>query len=70
MQDLFKRKLEWDEPLPKDLATTWNSMIKELDDVKQIEVPRHYFQEIWRKSGIIQLFGFCDSSETSYAEVV
>ena len=70
MQELFQSKYEWDERFSDDLARRWNSLIKELEQVNQIEVSRYYFQDIQKKPETLELFGFFDSSEKAYVAVV
>ena len=70
MQKLFEIKLDWDEPLPKTLQSEWASLIADLESIGSLSVPRYYFGDLQGKPDKIELFGFCDSSETAYAAVV
>ena len=70
MQELFQSKYKWDKHFSDDLARRWNCIIKELEQLNQIKVPRYYFQDIQEKPEKRELFGFCDSSERAYAAVV
>ena len=70
MQRLFEIKLDWDEPLPATLQSEWASLIMDLESIGNLSVPRYYFGDLQGKPDKIELFGFCDSSETAYAAVV
>ena len=70
LQELFKRKLGWDEPLPEELSNQWKKVLSGFEHTTQISVPRFYFGENKTKPEKIELFGFCDSSESAYAAVV
>ncbi len=70
MQKLFKVKLDWDEILPEDLHTEWIKLTSELENTPNISVPRYYFEDLRTKPTKIELFGFCDSSDSAYAAVV
>ncbi|XP_065060631.1 uncharacterized protein LOC135687920, partial [Rhopilema esculentum] len=66
LQKLFKAKLSWDETLPEALDKEWKFLISKLDKVESIFVPRYYFGSIDGKPDLVELFGFCDSSESAY----
>eukprot|EP00795_Rhopilema_esculentum_P009789 gene9789-biopygen2755 len=70
LQKLFKAKLSWDETLPEALDKEWKFLISKLDKVESIFVPRYYFGSIDGKPDLVELFGFCDSSESAYVASV
>ncbi|XP_060568770.1 uncharacterized protein LOC132727351 [Ruditapes philippinarum] len=45
LQDIWKRKYEWDVPLPEDIQQSWSSLAKDLNTVATFKFPRRYFSE-------------------------
>ena len=69
-QDVCKSKTDWDETLQPELQGTWEKWLKSCEKAGEIKIPRHYFGEKKEKAKEIELHGFCDSSQTSYAAAV
>ena len=67
MQELWLRKLAWDEELPSDLMIQCKSYCLELDCVKNLCIPRWTGQ---RPGSVVELHGFADNSTRVYAAVV
>nr|XP_022901027.1 uncharacterized protein LOC111414076 [Onthophagus taurus] len=68
MQDLWTRKLDWDESLPHDLERKWLSFINEFRGVPTIRVPR--WLGINKTATSIELHGFSDVSNSPYGAVI
>ncbi len=69
MQDLWKLKLFWDDPVPDHIASTWKNWHNKLSLLTFHPIPRYYYikgKEI-RK---LQLHSFSDASNSAYAGVV
>ena len=69
LQRLWEEKVQWDDPVPRELCQTWLQWRSELSLLAERHIPRCYFP----KSVTIayqQLHGFCDASELAYAGVV
>lgn len=64
MQELWQNKLEWDEPLPISLLSTWKQFISELSSINQIALSRYIDLQ---NCSDIQLLGFSDASLRGYA---
>ena len=62
MQDLWKRKLEWDEQLSPDLQSTWNTILKELNCATTTMIPRKYFDHNNRNCDEYEIHCFTDAS--------
>ena len=67
MQDLWRDKLDWDEPLPPPLAHRWKSFREGLQDVSDLAIPRWLR---WTSAGRVQLHAFADASRRAIAAVV
>ena len=70
LQKLFQANIQWDETISDDLAKEWNSLLSRIERTQKLIIPRYYFRNVTAKPLEIELFGFCDSSELSYAAVV
>ncbi|XP_008189505.1 uncharacterized protein LOC103311612, partial [Acyrthosiphon pisum] len=67
MQTIWQSGLDWDDPLPPSLMTSWGKFASELHLVCEIKLPRHI---VVSTRLVTQLLGFCDASERGYAAVV
>ena len=67
-QELWKRKVTWDDPLPADIADKFRQWQQQLPLLSSVAVPRHFFRTVGpdRK---VQLHIFCDASEKAYGAV-
>ncbi len=69
LQDLWKLKLAWDDPVPDQIAKAWNSWRQELPLITSHSIPRFHFVKGQEVSSL-QLHGFSDASDSAYAGVV
>jgi hypothetical protein len=67
MQLLWTRGLSWDNPLPHDLYTQWDTFTDNIKLLTNISIPRSLDLS---SSCHIELHGFCDASEVGYAAVI
>ncbi|UYV72604.1 hypothetical protein LAZ67_10000024, partial [Cordylochernes scorpioides] len=67
MQELWKEKLSWDEPMSERWRTRWNSFRDEMSVLTELEIPRYILMD--QNSRNIQLHGFCDASSVAYSAV-
>ncbi|XP_074645870.1 uncharacterized protein LOC141902130 [Tubulanus polymorphus] len=58
--------LDWDQPLPEELANEWKKWFSELVDVKNISVPRWLGLD---STNNVTLHTFVDASESAYAAI-
>ncbi|XP_047997280.1 uncharacterized protein LOC125234904 [Leguminivora glycinivorella] len=59
MQEIWRTGIGWDTPIPVTLAPAWRSFIENVQQLKQLEIPRHvpaYNREA-------HMHVFCDASE-------
>ncbi|XP_071573525.1 uncharacterized protein [Temnothorax nylanderi] len=62
LQRLWENKLDWDESISVDIATSWNKYKEQIELLNNFVIPR----QITTENAInIQLHGFCDASEKS-----
>lgn len=64
MQDLWKRKLDWDESLPDSLCQQWKIFHTELSILNQLRIPRFVLSS--QENVIVELHGFSDASIDAY----
>ncbi|UYV78043.1 hypothetical protein LAZ67_15003299 [Cordylochernes scorpioides] len=67
MQELWKEKLSWDEPMSERWRARWNSFCDEMSVLTELEIPRYILMD--QNSRNIQLHGFCDASSMAYSAV-
>ena len=69
-QDLCGNGGDWDKKLEGEMKKRWDSLIKDLQDLKPITFPRCYFSEVKEKMMSCELHGFCDASTRAYGAVI
>ena len=69
LQQLWERKIDWDERIPDELTKTWDVWKDELSMLTRHPIPRRLAQF---SEPVIsrQLHGFCDASTAAYGGVV
>ena len=71
MQSICKvtaaQKQSWNAPLSDQLLTEWHALASQLHALKEIKIPRYYFDELPES---IELHGFCDASEKAYGAAI
>ncbi|KAK9675276.1 Integrase zinc binding domain [Popillia japonica] len=67
MQEIWQLKLSWDEGIPIGLYNKWIIWIREIQALKDIEIPRLVLTTASKE---IQMHGFCDASEKAYGACV
>ena len=68
-QDLCINRVNWDEPLSDELKGRWEIIVKELESLAELRVPRCCLL-IDQHPISVCLHGFCDASERAYAAVL
>ncbi|XP_044171594.1 uncharacterized protein LOC122955925 [Acropora millepora] len=68
-QELWRRGLEWDDPLDNDIEQEWSSWKSELLQLKDVTIPRWFGTSVTSKS-IVELHGFGDASPKAYGAAV
>ena len=66
MQDLWVKKLNWDEPVPEQTEREVRKWINEVGCLAEIDIPRR----IMDNARSYQLHCFCDASANAYAAVI
>nr|XP_006817797.1 PREDICTED: uncharacterized protein LOC102802785 [Saccoglossus kowalevskii] len=69
-QELWKRKLDWDEPLPSDLTNEWNAILTDLKTATNITMNREYFSDVYDRKDDHELHVFVDASTRAYGAAV
>ena len=65
---LWQEKLDWDEEVSQNHKDRHRKWREELHFLKEVRLPRHYFQH--RKPKSIQLHGFSDASKEAYGATI
>ena len=69
LQELWKIKVSWDDPLSENILQKWKTWLQEIPCITQHSIPRH----MGKASNQVhsrQLHGFCDASLRAYGGVV
>uniref|UniRef100_A0A2H1VAB3 1-phosphatidylinositol 4-kinase n=1 Tax=Spodoptera frugiperda TaxID=7108 RepID=A0A2H1VAB3_SPOFR len=66
-QDVWKTKIQWDEPIPTEIKKEWDKIKNDIIIINEIEIPR-WLQT--RQYDTIELHGFSDASTKAYACVI
>nr|XP_039266331.1 uncharacterized protein LOC120341839 [Styela clava] len=69
IQDLCRKKFDWDDPIPPELKKEWSKWLSDLPKLKNFNVPRCYTPKYFGKIIDMQLHHFSDASEKSYGAV-
>ena len=69
IQELWQRKLEWDEPLPADLEAKWNDIARDIQEANKLVLPRCFFPQMQTEAQPIYLHVFADASPKAYGAV-
>ena len=68
-QDLCRRRLEWDDPIPDDERNRWLSWLEDLAKLEQLSVDRCLKSPSFGKVVSVQLRHFSDASQQGYGAV-
>ncbi|XP_077491913.1 uncharacterized protein LOC144102539 [Amblyomma americanum] len=68
-QNLRRRNVEWDNPLPSDVAERWLTWHGELKHLSEVQVPRYYGADVNGQSTKTDLHIFADASPVAYGAV-
>lgn len=66
-QKLWKRKLDWDDPLPMDCLTEWNQIATDLKNIQNFKIPRFVGIDLSQPDLIVKLICFVDGSKDAYS---
>ena len=69
LQKVWESCVDWDDPIPNNLASSLNNWIRELPYIKDRGMPRKLFHND-KDIVKIQLHGFSDASQSAYGGVI
>ena len=69
MQEIWKKGLQWDEPLPPKMQVNWEKQAKELESSTHVQLARQYFPATSRWPEDAELHIFVDASLKAYGAV-
>ncbi|XP_068676335.1 uncharacterized protein [Montipora foliosa] len=69
LQELWRKKLPWDQEIPEPYLTQWRRWLGQLPHVITIEIPRCYKTQTLGTRVTVQLHTFADASQHGYAAV-
>lgn len=65
IQELWREKIDWDEPVPQKIYDDFMKLRSDLNKLKDVEIPRCYEAE-----ADFQLIGMCDASGRAYGAAI
>lgn len=68
LQEMCKRGMDWDEPLPSDLKPKWDAWLHDLENLQRVQIPRCFIPENMGKIQKIELHHFSDASSEGYGQ--
>ena len=69
LQRIWELRIDWDQPVPDNLSSSWDQWWYELPCILSKSMPRRLFCE-GKEILDVQLHGFADASTTAYGGVV
>ncbi|XP_059217620.1 uncharacterized protein LOC131994760 [Stomoxys calcitrans] len=70
MQEVWRSKSGWDEPIHHELAAKWSHWLRILPDIENLKIERCYLKTFHNYEGVnVQLHTFVDASKDGYAAV-
>ncbi|XP_065080795.1 uncharacterized protein LOC135703477 [Ochlerotatus camptorhynchus] len=63
MQQLWRKKIDWDEPIPIEEFRVWNKLRSELCAINNMKIPRRVTVD---NPSVFELHGFSDASQAAY----
>lgn len=70
-QDIWRLGLGWDEVLPSEMQSQFQSWVKGTESLKSWKIPRCYFENVsWKSISGLEIHGFGDASEKGYGACV
>lgn len=67
LQQLWRLKVDWDEPVPEDVRIEWIDQQKDLHNLNMLKIPRWI---CYTSECTLELHGFCDASSLAYGAAV
>ncbi|XP_018370063.1 PREDICTED: uncharacterized protein LOC108765716 [Trachymyrmex cornetzi] len=64
LQDLWRLKVDWDDPVPIELHSKWSYFQDQIQYIPEMLISRHAFS---KEYNTMEVHGFCDASEIAYA---
>ncbi|XP_018375208.1 PREDICTED: uncharacterized protein LOC108768973 [Trachymyrmex cornetzi] len=63
LQDLWRLKVDWDDPVPIELHSKWSYFQDQIQYIPEMLISRHAFS---KEYNTMEVHGFCDASEIAY----
>lgn len=67
LQECWKLGIDWDDSVPIELGSSWESLLKQLPIISNLSIPRFVRSDCLP---VYQVVGFADASETAYCATV
>ncbi|XP_035986916.1 uncharacterized protein LOC118560197 [Fundulus heteroclitus] len=68
LQEMCKRGVEWDEPIPCAQKTKWEAWLREWDNLQNVQIPGCFVPENLGKVRKTEMHHFSDASNSGYGQ--
>ncbi|XP_071503699.1 uncharacterized protein [Diadema antillarum] len=68
LQELCRRNLDWDCPMPDDLKPCWERWLTDVRDLEKFRIPRCFKPSDFEEIQAVELHHFSDASQTGYGQ--
>lgn len=68
LQELCRRNIDWDDPVPVEIQTRWLRWKSEIEELKSVEISRCYKPEDFGNVAVAELHHFSDASFKGYGQ--
>ena len=68
LQEMCRRGLGWDDPVPEALRPSWDQWLKELPQLESLRIPRCLHPPGFSNPVVVQLHHFSDASTMGYGQ--
>lgn len=68
LQEMCRKGVGWDDPLPSELRPGWESWLEDLKNLETVQIPRSFTPEHFGKVLRVELHHFSDASSQGYGQ--
>ena len=68
LQAMCRSGIGWDDPMPDDLKPRWEQWLSELEQLKDMRIPRCYHSASFGQPVVVEIHHFSDASEMGYGQ--
>ena len=66
LQEIWRRGVSWDDPLPEDVRIRWERWKLDLLHLKELQIPRFFEPKTMSQKKCYELHNFADATPSGY----